>query len=446
MNIPSLTQHLRRHGLTVAAVFVGVLLGRNLRHAVSPDVAPAPKPVSEVAATPQEPQSLRSSEGADASVEAEVARLLGGATSENNSRTPQQAIDAISTAFQEKSDLRRFLAIYEAVSELGKDDLAEALGRARTENNAIAIRALERRWAEVDPVGAAKAWAEGKTQPLGDAFFSAWAKSNPASALRWFSGLEDGDIKNQSRALILNQVAKSDPQRALDFANQLPEGKDQSQLITQALATLGAKDPNEALAAAQRLPEGASRKAGLDAVVTQIAGSNLAEAQKLMAELPPNTLSNAGATIAAALVKQSPDKALEWAATLPDGQSKESAFGGIAREWASRDVAAAATWLDTLAAGSARNSAVASFANRTAPRDPEGATIWASTLPSGAQRTSVLSQTISIWQRTNPAAATEWVTNSPGLSAEERATLSQVQSQRPDPQRFQQLRRQRAGN
>jgi hypothetical protein len=84
--------------------------------------------------------------------------------------TPQQSIDAISAAFNDKSDLRRFLGIYEAASELGKDDIAAALERAKAEDNPIAVRALERRWAEVDPVGAIKARKEGKAQPFGDAF------------------------------------------------------------------------------------------------------------------------------------------------------------------------------------------------------------------------------------------------------------------------------------
>jgi hypothetical protein len=359
-------------------------------------------------------------------------------------RTPVQTMDAITTAYAEKSDLRRFLGIYEAASELGKDDVAEALARARAEDNPIAVRALERRWAEVDPLGAVKAWTEGKAQPLGDAFFTAWAKSNPASALRWFSTLDDGDFKNQTRTLILERVAKTDPQRALDFANQMPEGQDQNQLVTKALASMGAKSPEEALAAANRLPEGPGRKAGLDSVVGQIASTNLEEAKKLIAELPPNTVSSAANMIAMGLVRQDVDKAFEWANSLPEGQSRDSAYGGIAREWASRDVVAAATWLDTLPKGTARDSAVASFANRTAPRDPEGATLWASTLPPGDQRTSTLSQTVGIWKRTNPAAAADWINTAPGLTADERTYLFQAQGPRPDAGRP--SRRQRAGN
>lgn len=446
VNLPSLLKILRQQWLPLTAVVVGVVLGRNVRHA---PVGPSTQEASVVSTPVQSTKDAVDTaplENSDSAVEAEVARLLGGTSPVAGTRTPLQTMDAITAAYAEKSDLRRFLGIYEAASELGREDVAAALERARTEDNPIAVRALERRWAEVDPLGAVKAWTEGKAQPLGDAFFTAWAKSNPASALRWYASLDDGDFKNQTRTLILERVAKMDPQRAMDFANQMTEGRDQSQLVATALATIGSKDTNEALAAAKRLPEGPSRKAGIDSVVAQLAGSNLEDAKKLVTELPPNTVSGAGAAIAVGLMRQSSGKALEWAGGLPEGQSKDSAYGGIAREWAARDVVAAATWLDTLPKGTARDSAVSSFANRTAPRDPEGATLWASTLPAGQQRMSTLSQTVSIWKRTNPTAAAEWIASAPGLTSDERTALSQAQIQRAEPDRTRPPRSQRAAN
>ncbi|MCX8510383.1 MAG: hypothetical protein ORN83_01390, partial [Chthoniobacteraceae bacterium] len=256
---------LRQFGPAGCAVVLGILVGRALR--VSPQ--PAAPPHKEALATvtseiPRPSEIERPLDNTDASVEAEVARLLGGASSGREQRTAAEVMDSISSASGEKSDLRRFLAIYEAVGELGKDALGEALERAKKENNAIAIRALERRWAEIDPLGAAKALADGSLTGLGDAFFGAWAKSNPASALQWYAGLENGDIKNNARASILDRIAKMDPEKALDYANQMPAGADQKLLYTRALTAICAKDPSAAFIAAQRLPEGDSRKAGLD--------------------------------------------------------------------------------------------------------------------------------------------------------------------------------------
>ncbi len=436
--------------VTAAAIVVGIPLGRSLQPSAQKTATGAASSDGVTASSRLAPSKSgpkgASSEADDAAADAEFSRLLGEKTLAEAKRTPLQIMEGIAAAYQEKSELRRFLGIYESVSELGKESIREALERARTENNPIAVRALERRWAEIDPEGATKEWQEGKGKPPSDAFFGAWAKANPAGALRWFSALPEGEIRKEASVAILDRIAKADPLRALDFANQLAEGKDQALLVTRALAALGTKDPNTALAAAQGLPEGPGRKAGLDSVVTQIATTNLEEAQRLAKELPANTLSGAGSVIAGALVRQSPETALGWASVLPDGTTKASAYAGIAREWASRDVVAAATWLDSLPKGAERDSAVASFANRTAPRDPEGATAWASTLPKGEQRTSVLTQTLAIWQRVNASAAAEWLAKAPDISASEREALSEAASQRFDPQRFRQFRERRAGN
>jgi hypothetical protein len=435
--------------LTVAALALGIPIGRSLQHALR--TSDSKREAGSLGNGPQGATSagptLNGSKSADeeAAAEAEFSRLLGETTRTESKRTPLQIMDGISAAFQEKSELRRFLGIYEAVSELEKGSMSDALARAKSENNPIAVRAIERRWAEIDPEGALQDWTEGKGKPPGDAFFGAWAKSNPAGALRWFSGLPEGEVRREASVAVLDRIAKADPQRALDFANQLPEGKDQSLLVTRALAALGGKDPATALAAAQSLPEGPGRKIGLDSVVTQFATGNLEEAMRIAKELPPNTLSGAGSVIAGALVRESPESALAWAATLPDGTTKAAAYAGIAREWAGRDVAAAASWLDGLPKGPERDSAVASFANRTAPRDPEGATAWASTLPQGEQRTAVLSQTVAVWQRINPAAAAEWLANATDITPGEREAIAQAASQKFDPQRARQLRERRNG-
>lgn len=448
VNIPRSLQQLRWPVTTIAALCLGLPIGRVLRKTLA-----SPAPISSQTAAAVSPASVSNSPQAqsldalsDEAVEAEISRLIGSPSSLAGTRSPAQVLDAISSAFKETSDLKRFAATYEAISELGRDDLAEAMRRAREENNPIAIRALERRWAEVDPLGAAKLWVEsGGTTKLGDAFFGSWSKVNPNAALRWFTELPDGDQKKEARNSILNSVAKSDPQRAIDFASQLPEGPDRSQLVSKALETLSAKDPAQALAAARSLPDGNSRKTALDTVISKIATSNLEEAQRLIAELPPNTVSGAGSNVAAALAKNDPTKALAWAETLPEGSTREGAFASLASTWAGKDVEAAAQWLDKLPKGTSRDSAVAGFASRTAPRDPEGATAWASTLPAGEQRNTVLQRTLSIWQRTNAQAATEWITTAPGLSDAERANLTKAAQQPPDPRRFRQLQQSQAG-
>ena len=429
---------LQRHrwlALSLAALGLGLPVGRSLRaylsqglpNATPPLLAPsAPSLSSNTTASP--PQSDIS----DAAVEDEVARLLGAPSPLAGVRTPAELFDAIAAASKDPSEMRRFLATYEAVSLLGKEDIEEAYRRARADRDNVALRALERRWAEVDPLGAAKLWAEGKGAPeLTEAFFSNWSKIDPRGALQWLSTLPQDEAKSKVRAQILSGLAKSDPQRAMDYASQMAEGPDRTQLITRALDTLVLKDPAAAFAMAKNLPGGDAQRAALDSVISKIAGRNPGQAQKLLAELPANTLTEAGGEIASALAKKDPGQAVQWAAALPEGQTRDGAFGSLASAWASKDVEGAAQWLDQLPKGSSRDAAVAGFASRLAPRDPEGATAWAATLAPGEQRNLTLQRTLWIWQRVNARAAKEWIETAPGFTDVERARLTQAAQQFP---------------
>jgi hypothetical protein len=359
----------------------------------------------------------------DDAIEAEVSKLLVASSRVGDSRSATEIMNAISAANDEKSDLRRYLLIYEAVGELGRHDFEAALLRARKENNHIAERALERRWAEVDPLGAAKAWASGAEKLVSDSFFSSWTKINPSGALTWFSSLEEGPQKQRARELVLERVAKSDPQRALDFAHQIADERDRTSLVARSLKTVAGSDMTQALSIARALPEGTTRDTALDTVITQLAANDLAAAQKLISENPSSSFSQAAASVAAGLLKQSPDQAMAWANALADGNAKDAAYAGIAKEWAVRDVTAAAAWLDTLPAGTNKNAAVTAFAGRNAARDPEGATLWASTLPAGEPRTRLLNMTVGNWQKTNPVAAQQWIETVESLSATEKEAL-----------------------
>jgi cytochrome c553 len=162
----------------------------------------------------------------------------------------------------------------------------------------------------------------------------------------------------------------------------------------------------------------------LDVVISKVAATNVDEAVRMAADLPPNSLSQAAGLIATGLVKQSPQKALEWAQALPEGASRDAVFAGVAKEWAAKDVEGVAAWLDKLPQGSARSSAVLAFAGRSALSDPEGAALWLTTIPSSDSRSKLLTTTMQHWQRVNPKGAYEWFQGAQNLSAQERAALA----------------------
>jgi hypothetical protein len=356
-------------------------------------------------------------------VEAEIARLLGAPASTVR-RTPDEVIAVIKSPVKENSDLKRYLALYEAVGQMPAEGLAEAFRQAREANNAVALRAIERRWAEVDPMAALKLWSEHGPDRVSDAFFIAWSRLNPVEALRWLEGLSEEERKGPTRSAILGTIARADPQRALDYANQLADGPDRAQLVAKAFEVFVAKSPEEAFAAAKLLPEGLGKQAAFDTVLSHIANSNLEEAQRLIGSLPADAVSGASREVGSRLAKADPQDAVRWAESLPEGKSRQSAFSAIAGAWAAKDVEGAAAWLDRMTPGASKDAAIEGFAVRTAPKDPEGSAIWAATLPPGNTRAAVLKRSVGIWYRYDAAAAEQWLASTPGLTAEERAALS----------------------
>lgn len=435
MSTSTFRQKIRLPLVLSASFLLGLPLGRVL---FPENSSPAP-----TAATNREADTrvanepVGASTNADDSLDNEISKLLGGNSNSPANRTPAELIAEISAALSIKSELQRFSAIYEAVNRLGRDDLAEALRKAVADNNAIAIRAIQRRWAEVDPVGAAKlAQQEGQNLDLGDAFYAAWAKLNPSAALNFVSALAGDEKRNGPRQIVFNAIAKSDPRKAIDLSTSLPESNEKNRMLATAIETIAQTNSSEAMQLAKTLPEGDSRRAAIDAVITKVASTNISEAQAMLANLPPNTARESAAAIANLLFKDSRDSATQWANALPEGETKASAFSSIASNLAGSDVESAASWIESLPKGPSRDSAVAAFAGRTAFRDPEGATEWASTIPPGELRNNVLQRTLSIWQRTNSQAASQWIDKSPALSDAERTDLSKASQTPPEPRRF----------
>jgi hypothetical protein len=210
------------------------------------------------------------------------------------------------------------------------------------------------------------------------------------------------------------------------MAAQFPEGADRALLVSRAIHYMAGEDADQALAAAKAQADPAVRNAGLDVVVSKLAATRLEEAQRVLAELPPNSLVQGAGLVAAGLVRQSPQKAVEWAQNLPEGPSRDAVYGSIAKEWAARDVEGLAVWLDKLPQSSARNSAVLAFAGRSALSDPEGAALWLTTIPASESRAKLLTTAFSNWRRVNPKAAQQWMQAAQNLSAEERAALGAV--------------------
>ncbi len=438
MPAPSFIAKYARPLSLIGALALGIPAGRALRSFLDDDpdlrgvgftLASQPQPPERIEETATNPQG-------DPGFDAETQASLFGSVEEElrktlRDRNPadlplKEKINLIADVQNEKSDLRRYLLTYQRVSLISKDELADAWTAVAESKDSIAMRALARRWAEIDPAsGLARLTSGDEVKSyFAHGFLSALGKMDPVNSLRWATQLEPGQKREYFLSEIINSAALSNPDKAFDYVLGMKESAEKSALTGRIAGVLAAQDSANALDLARRMPEGGAKYAALQQVIDAVAKRSTDEAVKLIHEVSPNSVPGAVGSVASILAKGDPAASAKWAASLPEGAGRDAAYSAVVREWARRDVASSAKWLDEIPKGSSRDAAVAAFVGRTSIQDPQAATAWAMTMGGGAQRTQTLQSTYALWATRDAKGALNWLQTAPGLSAAERQTIA----------------------
>jgi hypothetical protein len=127
-------------------------------------------------------------------------------------------------------------------------------------------------------------------------------------------------------------------------------------------------------------------------------------------------------SIARAWTKQSPEEAIAWMTTLPQGELREGAMAAIASRWVEKDAHGAAEWVATLQPGAGRDRSVESLALAMAERYPREAWEWALNINDPAGRNRAATQAVKMMATRDLATAQQWIETGP-FSAYDRAKL-----------------------
>jgi hypothetical protein len=167
--------------------------------------------------------------------------------------------------------------------------------------------------------------------------------------------------------------------------------------------------------------------AGLIGVIAQ---NDLTTASQLVADMDPGgTQNRACAAIFEAWFRKGPGEqgaALEWLASLPDEETRRSAFERVGQNWAQQNPEAVREFLTGPHGALATYSMISQVARSQAAKSPEAAMKWAATLPENhsANAHNVVLQN---WLATRPADAADYVRAMPSGSERVQAvhTVSQ---------------------
>ncbi|HEX8897749.1 MAG TPA: hypothetical protein VF751_03550 [Chthoniobacterales bacterium] len=239
------------------------------------------------------------------------------------------------------------------------------------------------KWSEIEPAAAAKFLDQLPTNER--EFLNArmtiaqnWGAADPAAALAWVASLGEGRERSMSMSGVIIGWWNADPRAAETY---VAEHADTLGIppVMQIVSQLYKQDPQRAKEWANSLPTLEARR---------MAASNIAIQ---MSESDPRATG-------------------EWAATLPD-DVRDRTLQVVISRWARNDSRAVGEWINGLN-GAVRDEAVGAFSWTLAPSDPAAALGWATTVSDPSRRNTTVERLVSGWMRRSPDAAKAWIQNS----------------------------------
>jgi hypothetical protein len=239
------------------------------------------------------------------------------------------------------------------------------------------------KWSEVEPASAAKFLDEFPAQDrelLGARMMIAqnWASSDPAAALAWAAGQGDGREGRISMSGVIAGWWENDPRAAEAYVAEHLDTLG-PQSAMQIVSQLYRQDPQRAKEWANSLPSVDARRMATTNIAMQMANTD-------------------------------PKAASEWAATLPDDVRGRTLEGAISR-WARNDSRTVGEWINGLN-GVVRDEAISAFSSTLAANDPAAALTWATTVSDPTKRDATVERLVTSWMRRGPAEAKTWIQNS----------------------------------
>ena len=193
-------------------------------------------------------------------------------------------------------------------------------------------------WARSLPEG------QGRSQTV-NALFGAWAKEDPAGALRALTSLESGE-KAEALQGIANGWSRKSPADTAAWAASLPSGPERDSVVRTAVNAWVLSSPTEASAFVGRLPE--EERAGIMGVMVQSwATRDTTSAAAWLQRQPAGKSKDEGLKVMARQIAlEDHEAALAWANSISNIETRAAQTESLAREWLRLDPANAKKWIN----------------------------------------------------------------------------------------------------
>jgi hypothetical protein len=132
----------------------------------------------------------------------------------------------------------------------------------------------------------------------------------------------------------------------------------------------------------------------------------------LLSQLPEGTRVLGTEAVARAWAEQTPEDAVNWAASMPAGEARVEAVAAIASTWAAKDSPAASVWVSAMPPGPERDRSAQSLVVAIAGEFPREAWEWAMSIGDAERRTVAGTHAAKTLAARDPVTALALVENS----------------------------------
>jgi hypothetical protein len=348
--------------------------------------------------------------------------------------------------------LARTAAVKESISRLNQvsqfEQTAMELQPMMEETEASdALFLLAESWADLDPAGAARFFADmevpGWRSPFLFAAISRWAKTDSPAARAWldreFPAIEDSteethdaritrrEQREYYTAAMIRGVAVSDPQRAADMLMEMPMGPSRSSALEFVVTGLTTGDGSRVRQWISSMPaeDAELRRNAIRLAVGRLmlAGGRdlaLAWADGFRA---PDERGLAMVEVAANHAREAPREAAEWASRMDGAGLRGAAVAEALEQWARQEPENAREWLDSLPPSAEWDMAERKLAWTILRRDPTAAFDRVARINNESLRNETSETLGRMWITTHPAEAAGFIRRSPLFNTAGRRAL-----------------------
>ncbi len=279
--------------------------------------------------------------------------------------------------------LNDYLALLENADEASLPGLFKQISQFKGDEKEFALNMLSRRWAFINPMGAARFSQTIEDSVVCGRFMDGvlrrWPRDALSEGFNWIAQIQNSSMQDHFWTALIGRAIMLDPVLASDYIERVQDNRSKLGLISELAAAWASSDIAAALNWAQTSLSDQSKTMALVAI-----GSELAKRDPLQA---------------AALLEK-----------IPFGSPRTELLGKVAENLFSLDAEAGKNWLFGLDDADQKKAMIA-CSSHWAKSNPEEAANFGAEL-TGLPQEEFLTKVFRVWGLTDPAAAVTWAQDS----------------------------------